>query len=261
MKALVFDNRIGHSPLIDELIKKNSRFIDIIPIKPTESTELTIFRSSFRNYSPNSNEYEKLCFERYFYIKEYLEKNSYDLYDEFFMIDSDVEVLSSFKLDLLPEGLCLSQTKNDKSIEPLLSPHFSKWRVKDLYEFNSFILKFFQNSDKKLQMFYEYIQFKTGYISGISDMFVLYKFVQNRKWTNLNQFKYGVIHNLYSDYFDKTIDKIFGINNLTKGGIVKNNISVIHFQGGFGKNLIHKRINKVNLIIIGISRMLLLKLR
>jgi hypothetical protein len=237
MRAFVFDSRIGSNALIDSLLLHNSRFLDVVRVDSFNSLYTDELHTIFRNFSSNSVEFEKLCLERYFYAYQAsLDLNINDN-EEFFLIDSDIKLLNTDFLGDLPVGLCFSQCVYKDRLEPLLSPHFSKWNIKELRRFCKFIVDFYRVDDDVLIKHYNFVQEMTGGVSGLSDMYLLFLFVQDCSWTNTNVYSIGVIHNLYSNYIDHDITKILGINIITRLGLKRNRINVVHYQGSVGKLL------------------------
>lgn len=255
MKAFVYDTRVGRNSVVDRLILENSRWLDIVVIETVNNSYTERFRRIFRNYSPNSALFEKVCFERYFYAFEKVSKVVSHPKEEFLLLDSDVRVLSLDFLQDLEDGLVLSQCKNYGVKEPLLSPHCSKWNLILLKSFCEFILSFYLATDTVLEAHYEKIQHATSRVSGISDMYLLYLFADKMKWVNSNRVDIGILHNLYTDYIDARVSKILGINVLSNIGLVHNKIQVIHFQGRIGKTLAKKeKITILDLVLLGILK-------
>ena len=255
MKAFVYDTRVGTNPLVDKLILENSRWLDIVVVETVNNSYTDRFRKLFRNYSPNSASFERVCFERYFYAYEKVSKVVSHTNEEFLLLDSDVRVLRSDFLQDLENGLVLSQCKNNDVKEPLLSPHCSKWNLILLKSFCDFILSFYLATDAELEAHYEEVQHATFRVSGISDMYLLYLFADKMEWANSNRVEIGILHNLYTDYIDSKVSKILGINMLSNKGVTHNKIQVVHFQGRLGKTLAKKaKITILHLVLLGILK-------
>lgn len=117
------------------------------------------FAKKYVHISANKFEYEKFCFERWFYIKEFMEKNNIN---DAIYIDSDV-LLNNINRDYVnSQGrffICSG------------SGHTSFFSYKQLSCFCDYVLKKYEDrkSVEKLKTLSDY-KIHNGEISGISDM-------------------------------------------------------------------------------------------
>lgn len=189
------------------------------------------FEKIYEHLSRNSYQFELFCFQRWFILKEYMEKNNIN---EVFYIDSDVMLfgsLDSIDLHDADYGTCIR------------SPHFSFWTLDTLKEFCDFIKDLYNNTSKLKEDFY-----KNMGIVSISDVYAITEFslVSRKKLLDFSKFEDNIIeHNINgSKQFEKVYSvsssseykkKIYLINkklylkNLNKDKFCE--IYALHFQG------------------------------
>lgn len=254
-KIFIFETR--KLAYLDSYINK-AKSLDFLPIilsndNLSNNKKFEEFKRVYQHLSVNNFEFEMNCFARYFAIQSVLEDN-----ESFILSDSDIYITDR-----------LINIKNDESLinvfvgsegfvqngsELQISPHFSIWNRDLLNNFIDYIIKIYtQNADdKSLEKLYEY-QIKRLGRTSISDMTLLYMWVNNNNIPYINSNNYnitlGIDHNISSLRDEVTtyqiaynrkkvhIDSYSGISFILNSG-QHINMSVIHFQGGY-KRILH----------------------
>lgn len=131
-------------------------------------------KDAYIHLSPNSQEYELFCFERYYIVRAYMEKMNMK---ECIMLDSDVCTYTNYsehgfqKYDIAASGMYYRDT--DKW---MIVPHVTYWKLDALRNFTDFLIREYCSHSSRLQDKYQLlVSQKASY--GISDMSLLYLWV------------------------------------------------------------------------------------
>jgi len=166
--------------------KKNACFGDIVEHHLLDdfstSEELSCFRDLYKHMSTNHYQFEKICFERWFQIVEFLES---DGIQSFFHIDSDILLYSNISTVLekvIGEYKAAYNIFSQQHEEYLWrsSAHTSFWKAGFLREFCSFVNNSYKNGFNELEKKWDWDREK-NVMGGVSDMTLLYLFYLNNK--------------------------------------------------------------------------------
>lgn len=192
--------------------KTNQKYAECwVSQEELEGEEYKEFLRYYKHNSPNSFEYEIICFERWFYMYEIMKK--YDL-KYAIMQDSDNLVFRTYSNnDFENCDVALCWEENQSEFDWNVSAHFSYWKIQVLKEFLDYIVDVYKNNIDILNDKIEYHKKKyekTGeYGGGICDMTLLYLWLKSTKYKvrNLCTIKNETI-------YDRTIrgKKINGID-------------------------------------------------
>lgn len=140
------------------------------------------FEANYVHLSSASEEFELLCFKRYFYLHAIAKQRGLD---HFWMIDSDAVVLQNLcaitRDFLLPQGYCAGvSTKDQNALDWASSPHTSFWTLLGLEDFLSFLKNLYSNKMQPLlSQKYQWHQ-ENNIPGGICDMTALYLWQQGK---------------------------------------------------------------------------------
>lgn len=212
-----------------------------------ESERLNLFRNQYVHMSTNSEQFEKFCFERHFYIYEFALRNQLD---DLLMMDSDVLVYQKMSKKFFA-GIEWSGYFNTDS--QAVSPHFSYFKREELRKFLSFCCELY--SEKRIGILKERWKgfCENNLPGGNCDMTALYYWMLEAgnmyNWLQDNSIT-NVISASKSQKFD--LNKEVGIVKFRfRNGKVyayingeETEIIVIHAQGGtklYIPTLYHRR--------------------
>lgn len=153
-----------------------------------EGIEYKEFLKYYRHFSPNSEEYELICFERWFYMYEIMKK--YNL-KEAIMQDSDNLLFRTYTgKDFQECDVALCWQEKQSEFAWCVSAHFSYWKIEVLKEFLDYVLDVYKNN---ITIFQDKIEShkrryaETGeYGGGICDMTLLYLWEKATKYRTIN---------------------------------------------------------------------------
>ena len=193
----------------------------------------------FRNFSPNSSDYELFCLERWFILRDFCLKNKVE---RVVHLDSDVMVYS----DLHEAGKAFAGTDMVRTGFQMPASMFIN-SIAALGDFCDFMVSQYENNISTLEAGYQEWLSK-GLTGGISDMHFLHEFVARGKWTfgdnsavtNASRFDHSA--NMDEGYeFDGDIKKFqfrggqpYGTKRDTGESI---RFHTIHFQGMSKKHI------------------------
>ena len=166
-----------------------------------------IFKSHYVHMSSAPEEFELLCFKRYFYLYAIAKQRGHT---HFWMMDSDAIILqnlSAFTYQfLVPSGFSAGvSTRHQSELDWASSPHTSYWTLAGLEDFISF-LKNLYTSEYRQHINRKYDWHLANNISGgICDMTALFLWQKNR----------GDVYNLAQAHLEGF--PLFD-NNLNEGG-------------------------------------------
>lgn len=204
-------HHLGNQPYFHKCVQFNARYNDVVILGDTSniktfqsnpkvkhvniqylrSPELEEFDRHFVNYSSNSAQFEYLCFQRIFILREFMRKYNYD---KVFYTDSDCIVLVNVAEFLAshPEIRCaISCVKNDNPFDMVGSIHNSVLNVEFCDVFVRLCQDIYVNKSKfsLIQPKIEWHRNK-GVNGGICDM-TLYYLIFSQKMvegiTDLNE--------------------------------------------------------------------------
>lgn len=144
---------------------------------------ITRFRHLYKHMSTNHYQFDKICFERWFQILQFIESNGIQ---SFFFIDSDILLYSniSIVLEKVTGEYKAAYNIISQQYEEYLwksSAHTSFWKAEFLREFCSFVNDSYKNNFNELEKKWDWHKEK-NFIGGVSDMSLLYLFyLQNEK--------------------------------------------------------------------------------
>jgi len=150
-----------------------------------ENEEVHQFRSLYSHRSTVPESYEKFCWERWFYLREFMRKNhlSTALYlDSDVLLYSPMTELAACYSDLTYEcGLSITGY-DDHPASWAISPHASFWTIDILDEFCRFTLQTFQQG-RYLDLYTQKWDWHQSreLPGGVCDMTTLYFFHQNNQ--------------------------------------------------------------------------------
>lgn len=200
--------------------KYDSRYCSWCDSDSLKTERLEQFDKVYKHMSPNRYNFEKICFERYYLIWEYMRKNELS---ECIMMDSDVLVYTDVnKLDFSDYAFGVSYEKKYECA----SPHFSYWTFEAIDDFTRFIIDIYEKEIEILEeKWNRHVTCKIP--GGICDMTLLYHYVnRNRKnylniesLDSLNHFNGMIDNQLDEDYYGEIKmkkDEKYGIRMLKK---------------------------------------------
>jgi hypothetical protein len=248
IKFLVVENRDNKFTNVCYSSLKNTE-LDFAVLTSTNSTaEFNDFCNRYIHLSPNSKEFEIICFRRYFILKKYLDENK-DV-DRFILLDSDVIVYKGVlnHVSEISKGQgFMGSVDYNFDMDKQVSPHFSYWTRECLSNFVEYLLNAYKKEDIKSKLIEIQKNFAMrGRYGGVSDMTLLYMWSrENKLIKNINSIASGgvVDHNIGCgcDGDHVKFKKIWGVKQVhfSKGcayvKIEKNNELIpcyaIHFQG------------------------------
>ena len=124
------------------------------------------FSKTYKHYSSNPYHYELFCVQRWFVLKEYMERNNIE---KCFVCDTDVMIYSNIDKALIPfkkAGIAMLYSSNESFLLGI-----SFLCLKNLKSFCIYALHCYNNDDnlKQFEKYYLDITAKNG-VGGISDM-------------------------------------------------------------------------------------------
>lgn len=153
-----------------------------ISCEDCESDLFEEFTKSYVHMSSNSEFFELICFQRYFYVYQYL--MTHDM-TECVMIDSDALVFGEVTSELIPEHTAMASCwyEVQKEYQWAVCPHFTYWTREGLLNFLEFCIGSYRDGER-MQPLKEKYQFHQDNhtAGGICDMTLLYLWM---KQTNL----------------------------------------------------------------------------
>lgn len=207
------------------------------------------FKDIYKHYSINSMDFEINCFARYFAIMS-LHNDPNNI---FVLSDSDI-FISNGITDLMEFNQFYgtfvgSEGFHSSGSEHQISPHFSIWNRALIIDFVNFVIQVYKKNQENefLSEVFKIQKEKLGSATGISDMTLLYMWVNEKKipYINSNSPKnsLGIDHNISSLYSESGIynyflgrkkiitrkDEIFFVLNSDQ----LQPMSILHFQGRY----------------------------
>lgn len=220
------------------------------------------FRNLYIHMSSNDYQFEKVCFERWFQILEFLENNDID---SFYHLDSDVLLyskISSVLAKVIGKYKAAYNIFSQQYDEYLwkASAHTSFWRTEFLRSFCSFVNDSYDYDITELEKKWNWHQEK-GKKGGICDMSLLYLFYLKNK-----NFIYNLLpvseNNICFDYNinDGSNYKPYEYQTIKSplGTIIKD--VKIHNEKAFCYNLFNKTdVQLANIHFQGISKQIIFR--
>ena len=166
--------------------KKNSALGNIVEHHLLDdfstSEEISCFRDLYKHMSTNHYQFEKVCFERWFQILEFLESNGIQ---SFFHIDSDILLYSNIStvLEKVISDYKAAYNIVSQQYEEYLwksSAHTSFWKTEFLRGFCSFVNGSYENGINELEEKWNWHK-EQSINGGVCDMSLLYLFYLNNK--------------------------------------------------------------------------------
>lgn len=196
----------------------------------SENTKLNEFNKYYKHLSPNSFEYEKFCFNRWFILLNFMKENNIS---HCFHADTDVMILKEILDDNFKENFCYCYD----------SGHSAYFSISELENLCDFIINYYRDEDKLYELNNIYETKKRNKVKeGISDMtlITLYAKTNKQKVIDLSEIREKSIfdHNIncgdgYQILGDKK--KIIVKNKELYATNLKNNenikLNTLHFQG------------------------------
>lgn len=129
--------------------------------------------------SSNNKDFELACFQRYFYLYEFMRKRNLQAV---IMVDSDVLVLDDLNM-YFKENICGCALSIPKYQEPYVwaaGPQCSYWTIKCLFDFLSYLMELYLKHIELLEKKYEYT-ISNELLGGVCDMTALYLWSRERQ--------------------------------------------------------------------------------
>jgi hypothetical protein len=180
----------------------NAPGIHVENIDNLESRYIAKFVDCYRHMSPNSQAFEIMCFLRWFYLLEYMQKNRIQ---SVLHLDSDVLLYSSIDtirdayLDVVEDCAYSIPVRSHDKLNFFMDAcsHISYWTIERLEEFCCFAIDSFHNPETLTQ--YEnkwngYQQCQSA--GGVSDMTAFYLFWKKTK-DSIGNFAVDHNHNVF----------------------------------------------------------------
>lgn len=198
------------------------------------------FDKVYKHMCYNHDEFERLCFRRYFVMLDYVKENKID---KFLYSDSDaifVKVLN-FEKVLGKQKSILCKPEEQNEFEDVVGTHFSIWTREGLESFCNFIIDTYTKNIQILEPKWQW-HMRTATGGGICDMTLLYHWYGEEKslldiyeggtfdrtiGTADNKYKNEFAMNSGIKKLKKKDNKIFGITNKNE----EVELYGIHFQG------------------------------
>lgn len=219
--------------------KKNNKYPFVTHVETAKLEQATRqFRAIYQHRSTNSEQYELICFLRWFYIRAYCEANNIN---SFIYLDSDVLCYQNFS-DLLP---MLGNAKIANTGDDVGMPAFTYFKDRQVInDFCDHLIHYYTDpaAIAKIDKLYQPFKDDPELLGGISDMALFHLYFQDRPEGSL---KVDLINeelavdtniNVSAGYeMENGIKKIYWKNNLPYG---KNAASgklirfvTLHYQG------------------------------
>jgi len=213
------------------------------------------FAGRYEQMSSNDYEFELFCFQRWFIIKDFMERSGLE---RAFVCDSDVMSYCDIdceeaKLGPYSAAFCLPARQTN--YRWCGSAHVSFWSLKTLVRFCTYALDSYTDAVRKasLKTKWEY-HLDTNRPGGVCDMTVLYLFALENEIINLSairdgsSFDHNINHaeNEFDDEYEmaRGIKRIrwehgrpYGFNVRAKRWV---RFNTLHFQGALSKASIHR---------------------
>lgn len=208
------------------------------------------FCSVYKHMSTNPYSYELICFQRYYWMYEFMIKHGFE---SIFHLDSDMLLFKKLDESLFSEkcDAACSYCTRSMGIEGVASIHFSYWKKDALYDFLTFLIDTYENRLDVLETQHEK---EKGNEGGICDMRLLAYWISetSKKVISLEEF-YGTyiydqnINNEYNYEEKMEMESVFNVRKiyLQNGELFYKSLSgkeyrvgASHFQGG-AKMFIH----------------------
>lgn len=145
-----------------------------ISCEDCESDLFGEFKKNYVHMSSNSEFFELICFQRYFYVYEYMRKRGLT---QSVMIDSDGLVYREITAELIPAGTQMGSSwyEKQKPYQWTVCPHFTYWTQEGLADFVRFCVDSYRSGEgmKLLKEKYRY-HTDNKQAGGICDMTLLY---------------------------------------------------------------------------------------
>lgn len=132
------------------------------------------FQKHYIHMSSNSEFFELICFQRYFYVYQYMSTHRLD---ECVMIDSDALVFEKVTGALIPEGVQMASCwyEVQKEYQWSVCPHFTYWTKEGLLDFLHFCIETYRDDEKRRPLEGKYKFHQDNHSAGgICDMTLLY---------------------------------------------------------------------------------------
>jgi hypothetical protein len=234
--------------------------IGTVQLGSLENTKAERFLNCYEHMSNNPHGFEEFCFLRWFYLLEYMRRESID---NVFHVDSDVLLYSSTNEiqrvhnDLAGCALIIPD-QDHESYTWCVSGHISYWNISYLERFCDFVIKTYEDP-RYLAMYKEKWAWhsNTGTPGGICDMTTLYLFWRENRSsiTNFAADKRGTVFDSnVSSSMNKYVNEYVMEDGLKKIAFIDESQPVfykteapsdpirvhgIHFQGGAKQYIPH----------------------
>ncbi|MCM1262522.1 MAG: hypothetical protein NC313_07340 [Butyrivibrio sp.] len=224
------------------------------------------FKNNYKHMSSNSESFELMCFQRYFYLYEFMKK---ERLQTAIMVDSDVLVYGNLH-QYFKQYNCGCAFSIPYKQEPYIwvaGPQCCYWTLNSLHSFIEYLGSFYDTYIDMLEEKYKYGKSKNKK-GGICDMTALYLWGKERKDVlNLAIIKNNIVFDCSlqssANYFPNEFcfDKILRIKKLyyvndrlyfktVRGELVE--AVIVHCQGSSKAimSMIYKKSNRIFLIVI-----------
>lgn len=152
-----------------------------ISAKECDSELFVEFEQNYVHMSSNSEFFELICFQRYFYVYQYM--LMHDL-EECVMIDSDALVFEKVTGALIAEGVQMASCwyERQKEYQWSVCPHFTYWTKDGLLDFLYFCIDAYKDDEKRKPLEEKYKFHQDNHTAGgICDMTLLYLWMKQTK--------------------------------------------------------------------------------
>lgn len=151
-----------------------------------ESELFEEFQKYYVHMSSNSEVFELICFQRYFYVCQYMVSHQLK---ECIMIDSDALVFGEVTENLIPAGIDMGSSwfEVQEKYTWSVCPHFTYWTKRGLLDFLYFCIDSYRENEKRklLEEKYQY-HLDNQIPGGICDMTLLYLWMKQTGFPVVN---------------------------------------------------------------------------
>lgn len=162
---------------LDKSLSLNKKiFKDLIVLNKTDYPD---FNNVYRHMNYNHEQFERLCFLRFFAMLEYVKENNID---KFLYCDSDAIFLKDLDFEnILEDEECVAcRPEEQNKFDDITCAHFSIWKKDGLEDFCNFIINTYTNNiNLILPKWNWHVETQTG--GGICDMTLMYHWYKGTK--------------------------------------------------------------------------------
>jgi len=237
-KLPLFYYQPNQVPYLEKSLELNKKiFANILVLKnPQHQT----FDSVYKHMCFNHEEFERLCFRRFFVMLDYVKENNID---KFLYCDSDAIYLKQLDFESLlgEQKSLLCRPKEQAQFEDVVGAHFSIWTKEGLESFCNFVIDTYTKNIKLLEPKWQWhVSTSTG--GGICDMTLLFHWYKEKR-SLLEYYNGGTFDRtigISDNYIKNEFQRKNNIKQLKKKengifGINKDNEEIefygLHFQG------------------------------